>query len=75
MNTAESRLMCSTFHCDPDRVRKVRLVHQPPGGETVHEIQRGLVPKRTQLRASVNRALMVVGMVDPPIGSEPSLLG
>ena len=51
MNTAESRLMCSTFHCDPDRVREVRLVHQPPGGETVHEIQRGLEPKRTQLKA------------------------
>jgi hypothetical protein len=35
MNTAESRLMCDTFHCDPDKVREVRFVHQPPGGETV----------------------------------------
>lgn len=35
MNTAESRLMCDRFHRDPYRVREVRLVHQPPGGETV----------------------------------------
>ena len=35
MNTAESQLMCDTFHCDPDKVRNVQFVHQPPGGETV----------------------------------------
>ena len=35
MNTAESQLMCDTFHRDPDKVRKVQFVHQPPGGETV----------------------------------------
>ena len=35
MNTAQSQLMCSTYHRNPDRVREVRLVHQPPGGETV----------------------------------------
>ena len=27
--------MCDKFHCDPDRVREVQFVHQPPGGETV----------------------------------------
>jgi hypothetical protein len=35
MNTAESQLMCDTFHRDPDKVRNVHFVHQPPGGETV----------------------------------------
>jgi hypothetical protein len=35
MNTAESQLMCDTFHRDPDKVREVQFVHQPPGGETV----------------------------------------
>ncbi len=35
MNTAESQLMCNTFHRNPYRVRKVEFVHQPPGGETV----------------------------------------
>ena len=35
MNTAESQLMCDTFHRDPDRVHTVEFVHQPPGGETV----------------------------------------
>ena len=35
MNTAESQLMCDTFHRNPDRVSEVQLVHQPPGGETV----------------------------------------
>jgi hypothetical protein len=27
--------MCDKFHRDPGRVREVRLVHQPPGRETV----------------------------------------
>lgn len=35
MNTAESQLMCDTRHCDPDKVREVQFVHQPPGRETV----------------------------------------
>ena len=35
MNTTESQLMCDTFHRDPDKVRNVQFVHQPPGGETV----------------------------------------
>ena len=35
MNSAETQLMCATFHCDPDKVRQVQLVHQSPGGETV----------------------------------------
>ena len=35
MNTAETQLMCETFHCEPDKVRQVQLVHQPPGGESV----------------------------------------
>ena len=35
MNTAESQLMCDTFHRDPDKVREVQFAHQPPGGETV----------------------------------------
>ena len=35
MNTAESQLMCDMFHCDPDKVREVHFVHQPPGGESV----------------------------------------
>jgi hypothetical protein len=35
MNTAESQQMCDTFHRDPDKVREVQFVHQPPGGETV----------------------------------------
>jgi hypothetical protein len=35
MNTAETQLMCDTFHRDPDKVRNVQFVHQPPGGETV----------------------------------------
>ena len=35
MNTAETQLMCDKFHCDPDKVREVQLVQQPPGGETV----------------------------------------
>ncbi len=33
MNTAESQLMCNTFHRNPYRVRKVEFVHQPPGGD------------------------------------------
>jgi hypothetical protein len=33
MRTAESKGMYDTFHCDPDNVRKVEFVHQPPGGE------------------------------------------
>jgi hypothetical protein len=35
MSTAESQVMANTFHRDPDKVRKVQFVHQPPGGETV----------------------------------------
>jgi hypothetical protein len=35
MSTAESQVMADTFHRDPDKVRKVQFVHQPPGGETV----------------------------------------
>ena len=35
MSTAETQLMANTFHRDPDKVRKVQFVHQPPGGETV----------------------------------------
>jgi hypothetical protein len=35
MRTAESKLMTNTFHRDPDKVRKVEFVHQPPGGEYV----------------------------------------
>ena len=33
MNTAESQVITTTFHRDPDNVRKVEFVHQPPGGE------------------------------------------
>jgi hypothetical protein len=33
MRTAESKGMYDTFHCDPDNVRKVEFVHQPPGGQ------------------------------------------
>ena len=33
MSTAESTVMSNTFHRDPDKVRKVEFVHQPPGGE------------------------------------------
>ena len=32
MRTAESKGMSDTFHRDPDKVRKVEFVHQPPGG-------------------------------------------
>jgi hypothetical protein len=35
MSTAESQVMANTFHRDPDKVRRVEFVHQPPGGETV----------------------------------------
>jgi hypothetical protein len=36
MSTAErSKVISTTFHSDPDKVRKVELVHQPPGGESV----------------------------------------
>ncbi len=35
MRTAERKAMCDAFHRDPDKVREVQLVHQPPGGETV----------------------------------------
>jgi hypothetical protein len=35
MNTAESQVITTTFHRDPDNVRKVEFVHQPPGGESV----------------------------------------
>ena len=35
MRTAERKAMCDKFHRDPDKVREVRFVHQPPGGETV----------------------------------------
>jgi hypothetical protein len=33
MRTAASEVMSNSFHCDPDKVRKVEFVHQPPGGE------------------------------------------
>ena len=33
MRTAQSRAMSDRFHRDPGRVRRVELVHQPPGGE------------------------------------------
>jgi hypothetical protein len=33
--TAESKVISTTFHRDPDKVRKVEFVHQPPGGESV----------------------------------------
>jgi hypothetical protein len=33
MRTAERKAMCDTFHRDPDKVRNVQFVHQPPGGE------------------------------------------
>jgi hypothetical protein len=33
MRTAESMVMSDAFHRDPDKVRKVEFVHQPPGGE------------------------------------------
>jgi hypothetical protein len=35
MRTAESKGVYDTFHCDPDNVRKVEFVHQPPGREYV----------------------------------------
>jgi len=35
MSTAESKVISPTFHRDPDHVRKVEFVHQPPGGEYV----------------------------------------
>ncbi len=35
MRTAERKGMCDKFHRDPDKVREVQFVHQPPGGETV----------------------------------------
>jgi hypothetical protein len=35
MRTAQSKAISTTFHRDPDTVRKVELVHQPPGGESV----------------------------------------
>jgi hypothetical protein len=35
MNTAQSKVISTTFHSDPDKVRKVELVHQPPGVESV----------------------------------------
>jgi hypothetical protein len=35
MSTAESKVISTTFHRDPDKVRKVQFVHQPPGGESV----------------------------------------
>ena len=35
MRPAESKVMSTTFHCDPDKVRQVQFVHQPPGGESV----------------------------------------
>jgi hypothetical protein len=28
-----STVISNTFHRDPDKVRKVEFVHQPPGGE------------------------------------------
>jgi hypothetical protein len=33
MRTAESKGVSNTFHRDPDNVRKVEFVHQPPGGD------------------------------------------
>jgi hypothetical protein len=30
-----STVISNTFHRDPDNVRKVEFVHQPPGGESV----------------------------------------
>ncbi len=33
MRAAESKVMSNTFHRDPDKVRKVEFVHQPPDGE------------------------------------------
>ena len=33
MRTAERKAMCDKFHRDPGRVRRVELVHQPPGGD------------------------------------------
>ena len=30
MSTAESKVISTTFHRDPDHVRKVEFVHQPP---------------------------------------------
>jgi hypothetical protein len=33
MRTAESKAMYDKIHRDPDKVRKVELVHQPPGGD------------------------------------------
>jgi len=35
MYTAESKVISHTFHRDPDNVRKVEFVHQPPGGQSV----------------------------------------
>src|SRR4028118_2106028 len=32
MRTAERKAMCDRFHRDPGKVRRVELVHQPPGG-------------------------------------------
>jgi hypothetical protein len=33
MRAVESKVMSNTFHRDPDKVRKVEFVHQPPGGD------------------------------------------
>jgi hypothetical protein len=33
MRTAESKGVSNAFHRDPDNVRKVEFLHQPPGGE------------------------------------------
>ncbi len=35
MRTAESKAMYDKIHRDPDKVRKVELVHQPPSREDV----------------------------------------
>ena len=34
MRTAKSKGMYDTFHCDPDNVRKVEFVLQPPAANT-----------------------------------------
>ena len=72
MNTAESKVISTTFHRDPDKVRKVQFVHQPPGGEYVRgaveyvngevrtrdrQVVAGRVARRAQPRRELRVAL------------------